>query len=71
MILQYYVHNLLRNNDNLLWSLAINPLLCHFMTHHGCLDGVIVGISREVEREAGLTVERDGVLDGAISGRRT
>ena len=66
MILQYHVHNLLRNDDDLLRSLAVNPLLCHFMTHDSCLDGFIIGISREVEGEASLTVERDGVLDGVF-----
>ena len=63
MILQYYVHNLLRNNDNLLRSLTVNPLLCQFVTHYGCLDGVVISISREVESKASLTVERNSILD--------
>lgn len=61
------IHNLLRHEDELADGLAGNPLLGIGMREDSGLYFVRGGIGWDVDGEAHLTADLDGVFDGAFN----
>src|SRR5574344_923288 len=60
------IDDFLWTNDHLFGIFPFEPLLRGRVSHHRRFDGSVVGIGRQLKREAGFAIERNRVIDAGL-----